>query len=69
MIKHLTPRSKIEIIIFKIKDFLRNPFNIHIRVWKHNQVWSSISIYTKHKETIIRYWGKLKFDWFVISNP
>lgn len=24
--------------------------------------WKSVSIYTKNCETIIRYWGKLKFD-------
>ena len=29
----------------------------------------SISIYTNRKEIIMRYWGKLKFDWFTIYNP
>jgi len=27
-----------------------------------NTRWKSISIYTKNKEHIIRYWGGLKFD-------
>ena len=31
--------------------------------------WNSISIYTKNCETIIRYWGKLKFDIVKIYAP
>jgi len=27
-----------------------------------NRKWKSISIYTKKREIIIRYWGGLKFD-------
>lgn len=34
-----------------------------------NRKHKSIHIYTKNKETIIRYWGWFKFDYFTISNP
>lgn len=30
--------------------------------------WKSISVFTKNKEYIIRYWGGLKFDIVTISN-
>lgn len=29
--------------------------------------WKSISIFTKNKQTIIRYWGGLKFDKVVLN--
>jgi hypothetical protein len=29
---------------------------------KLNGRWKSLSIYTKNKQTIIRYWGGFKFD-------
>lgn len=28
--------------------------------------WKSVSLYFKDREVIIRYWGKLKFDWFTL---
>lgn len=30
--------------------------------------WKSLSIYTNKKETIIRYWGGLKFDYFTLHS-
>lgn len=30
--------------------------------------WKSISIYTKNKETIIRYWGGINFDMITLRN-
>lgn len=39
-----------------------------IRFKWFNRKHKSIHIYTKNKETIIRYWGWFKFDYFTISN-
>jgi hypothetical protein len=36
---------------------------------KFSKKTKSISVFFDHKETIIRYWGKLKFDWFTIYDP
>lgn len=40
---------------------------IKFRVFRKG--WKSISIYTKNKEMLIRYWSGIKFDVVTFYNP